>query len=107
MNHLWGAHFHHLMGEAERLGLWSERHLRSIRATHVSSSANVQADLLSRTTVDQGKWHLLPSIFREIIIWYGTPAVNLFASSVNNQASRFFSRFPSPGAEGVDALRSQ
>lgn len=106
VNLLGGTHSHRLIQEAERLGLWSERHLRSVRAIHVSGSANVRADHLSRSTVDHGEWHLLSSIFQEITLQFGTPVIDLFASSSNKEMSRFFSLFASPGAEGVDALRS-
>lgn len=37
---------------------------------------------------------------------FGTPSVDLFASGDNHQLPRFFIRFPTPGAEAVDALRS-
>lgn len=95
------------MEEAELLGLWTEKHLRSIRACHISGAANSQVDLLSRTTIDQGEWQLNPAIFNEITLRFGIPAVDLFVSNTNAQTSRFFSRFPTPGAEGVDALQSR
>lgn len=56
--------------------------------------------------MDKGEWHLLPAIFREVTLRFGTPAVDLFASSDKHQTSRFFSRFTSLGAEGMDALQS-
>lgn len=48
---------------------------------------------------------LHPFLFWEIIARFGVPAVNLFSTQTNCQ-TRFFSRFPAPGAEGVDALHN-
>lgn len=106
VNHLGDTFSRHLMKEAEILGLWAKKHLRSIWASHISGTANRQADLLSRTTVDHGEWHLHPSIFNDIDSRFGILAVHLFTSNTNSQMDRFFSHFPTPGVEVVDALRS-
>lgn len=89
INRLGGTHSHLLMREAIHLGLWAERHLGSIRASHISGTANTQADLLSRTTVDHGEWRLHPTIFNDILC-FNILVVDLFASSTNFQMSRFF-----------------
>lgn len=44
-----------LMLESERLFVWVERHLLSIRADHISGKANTRADWLSRETIDQAE----------------------------------------------------
>ncbi|XP_034289304.1 uncharacterized protein LOC117675085 [Pantherophis guttatus] len=106
VNRLGGTRSRHLMQEAERLGSWAEAHLRSLRALHISGVANTQADWLSRATVDPGEWALDPALFSEITLLFGTPVVDLFATRINRQVRRFFSRFPEPEVEGVDALHS-
>lgn len=71
--------------------------------------ANTQADWLSRATVAtvaQGEWSLDPDLFREITARLGVPVVDLFATQTNCQTVRFFSWFPEPGMEAVDALLS-
>ncbi|KAK9399508.1 hypothetical protein NXF25_012527 [Crotalus adamanteus] len=96
-----------LMQEALALGLWAESHLKSIRAEHISGEENRQADSLSRETIDHSEWRLEPNLFREISERFGQPQVALFASPANAQLPRYFTRFPSRGAEGTDTLRSR
>uniref|UniRef100_A0A2D4J0A8 ribonuclease H n=1 Tax=Micrurus lemniscatus lemniscatus TaxID=129467 RepID=A0A2D4J0A8_MICLE len=105
INRQGGTHSITLMQEAHRLCQWSEKNLASIRAEHISGVDNVQADWLSRTTVDQGEWKLHPQVFRELSQKFDTPRIDMFASHLNTQLPRFVSRFPAPGAENVNALR--
>lgn len=58
------------MQEAERLCLWAETHILSIRAEHILGVENVQADWLSRAPIDHSEWHLHPSLFREMTEWF-------------------------------------
>ncbi|XP_070805019.1 uncharacterized protein [Pituophis catenifer annectens] len=105
VNRQGGTHSKRLMEESFRLGKWAEQHLLSIRADHIAGSENTQADFLSRTEVDNSEWQIHPDIFHQICNRFGIPAIDLFATHLNNQLPRFFSRFPTPGAEGVNALR--
>lgn len=59
-----GGHSKSLMAEALRLGLWAETHLSSIRADHISGTANTQMDALSRNLMDQGEWSIPHPSFR-------------------------------------------
>ncbi|XP_070607583.1 uncharacterized protein [Erythrolamprus reginae] len=95
-----------LMREALKLGLWAEKHLQSLLADHISGSLNVQADWLSRATIDPGEWNLHQDLFHQISLKFGLPVLDLFATEANAHLPRFFSRFPSPGAEAINALRS-
>lgn len=90
------------MDESERLGLWSES-----SGIHQSNPCLRGRQCQSEYSQQDhsGPGHLLPSIFQKVALWFGTTAVDLFASSENHQMSRFFFQFPTPGAEGVDALR--
>lgn len=105
MNRLGGTHSWCLMKEAEVLGLWTEKHLRSIWASHISGTANRQVDLLSRTTVDPGEWHLHPSIFNDIASWSRQSISSLPTPTARWTVSSLASRLLG-GGEGVDALRS-
>lgn len=89
-NCLGGTRSQSLMLEAMRLGLWVERHLSSLKAEHISSVANVQADWLSCQHLDHVEWHLHPQIFRELVAHFGTPEVDLFATQANAKLPRFF-----------------
>uniref|UniRef100_A0A2D4KIK5 Reverse transcriptase RNase H-like domain-containing protein n=1 Tax=Micrurus paraensis TaxID=1970185 RepID=A0A2D4KIK5_9SAUR len=86
---------------------WVERHVASIRAEHISGDTNTKADWLSRAVIDQGEWQMHPHIFQEIVHRFGTPQVDLFATPQNSQLPRFYSRYNTPGAEGVNALRGR
>lgn len=90
------------MQEAESLGLWAygQKDIFCPSGQIISRVSNVQEDWLSWTTVDQSEWHLHPSLFLELIV------LDLFATLDNSQLPGFFSRYPAPGAEGIDALCS-
>lgn len=100
-----GTRSRSLMAESEALLAWAERHVLSLRAEHISGQDNIYADWLSRETLDESEWQLLPSLFREIVQRFGLPCVDLFASHQNAQLARYFTRFQCTGAEGTDALR--
>lgn len=106
INRLGGTRSRSLMAEALQLGLWAEEHLNSIKADHISGSANIQADGLSWNLVDHGEWSIPPDLFLEIMARLGTPLVDLFASLTNHQVPRYFSRYPEPGAKSTNALHS-
>lgn len=75
-----------------------------MRVSHISRKSNIQADSLSCHLVDHAEWSLHTQIFTELYLRFRSPVVDLFASHINHQVPCFFSRFPSPGAEAVDAL---
>lgn len=76
----------------------------TIRAEYIPSALNLWADRLSRTA-DSTDWSLRRSTFLEYERMYGPHTVDLFATAEDKQCGRFFSRFPSPGGGGVDAMR--
>ncbi|KAK9400751.1 hypothetical protein NXF25_011465 [Crotalus adamanteus] len=102
-----GTQSSELMQEASALARWAEANVSSIRAEHISGETNTQADSLSRAKVDQAEWRLDPALFEEISRRFGQSHLDLFATPKNTQLPRFFSRFPTPGSEGTDALRCQ
>ncbi|XP_060546629.1 uncharacterized protein LOC132711500 [Pantherophis guttatus] len=106
VNRQGGTRSRSLFHESLQLGLWAETHLASLTASHISGKSNVQADSLSRNWVDHSEWQLHPDLFLDLSHRFGLPEVDLFASHSNHQVPRFLSRFPSPGTEAVDALRS-
>ena len=69
----------------------------------IPRSLNEQADYLSRI-MDYDDWKVDPSWFAVLDTLWGPYTVDCFASCYNKQISRFYSRFWSPGAEGVDAF---
>lgn len=95
-----------LMSETELLFKWSQTNLLSIRSEHINESLNTRADWLSRQDIDQSEWQLHPQVFHMVTHKLRTPLVDLFASPINNQLPRFFSRFLTQGAEQMDALHA-
>lgn len=93
-----------LMQEAAAIGLWMERHLSSLRAENISGSSHIQADWLSRKSINQAEWKLHPDVICQLSTRFGPSQVDLFASPENAQLPWFYTKFQSPGAEGTDAL---
>ena len=52
----------------------------------------------------QDEWRLDPEVFRHFDRLYGPHRVDLLASRLTTQLRRYVSKFPDPGAEGVDAF---
>ncbi|XDV35093.1 hypothetical protein PO909_005124 [Leuciscus waleckii] len=65
---------------ARHLLLWSQKHLRSLRAIHVPGVLNRAADELSRQPPLPGEWRLHPQVVQ--LIWgiFGAAQIDLFAS---------------------------
>lgn len=88
-----------------QLGSWVEAHLLSLQAEHISGIYNIRADSLSRMQIDPAEWSLHRRVFRQLTNRYGPPTLDLFASQDNSQLPKYFTRYVTPGAESVDALR--
>ncbi len=86
---------------ARHLLLWSQKHLRSLRALHVPGVLNRVADELSRAALP-GEWRLHPQVVQ--LIWgeFGEAQVDLFASLGTSHCQLFYSL--SEGTLGTDAL---
>ncbi|VDI47075.1 Hypothetical predicted protein [Mytilus galloprovincialis] len=72
---------------------------------HVPGKLNVLADALSRTlTPVNTEWELLQSVFQAITLQWGSPHVDLFATSLNYKIQVFMSPVPDPKAYAVDCM---
>lgn len=69
---------------------WAQEDLNLISAVYVALPQNLQADFLSRTTIDNNEQSLFPQVFRIITQWAFLPEVDLFASSNNSKLPCFF-----------------
>ncbi len=87
---------------ARHLLLWSQKHLRSLRAVHVPGELNRAADELSRQHALPGEWRLHPEVLQLIWSRFGDAQVDLFASPDTSHCQLFFSL--SEGTLGTDAL---
>lgn len=97
INHQGGSRFPALNKEAQFLLHWAERHLRSLSAEHIKGINNVEEDWLS-TISDEA--------FSEVMVRFGDPVVDLFATAGNSKGKSFMSRFFHPEAVATDARTS-
>ncbi len=75
---------------ARHLLLWSQKHLRSLRAVHVPGELNHAADELSRQHALPGEWRLHPEVLQLIWRRFGDAQVDLFASPDTSHCQFFF-----------------
>ncbi|CAG2229470.1 unnamed protein product [Mytilus edulis] len=88
----------------EILLLCNQLHLQIV-VRHVPGKLNVLADALSRTlTPVNTEWELLQSVFQAITLQWGSPHVDLFATSLNYKIQVFMSPVPDPKAYAVDCM---
>ncbi len=87
---------------ARHLLLWSQKHLRSLRAIHIPGVLNRAADELSRQPALPGEWRLHPQVVQLIWGLFGTAQVDLFASPDSTHCQLFYSL--TEGTFGTDAL---
>ncbi len=100
-----GTRSRELCLEAETLIRFAFEHNLMIRARHIPGVRNVLADALSRPDRVIGtEWSLNPEVFRRICRVFGTPNIDLFATSRNNKLPVFFSPLPESGALATDAM---
>ncbi len=86
---------------ARHLLLWSQKHLRSLRAIHIPGVFNQAADELSRAVLP-GAWRLHPQVVQLIWSWFGVAQVDLFASPETTHCQWFYSL--TKATFGTDAL---
>ncbi len=86
---------------ASHLLLWSQKHLRSLRAIQIPGVFNRAADELSRAALP-GEWRLHPQAVQ--LIWgrFGAAQVDLFASLETTHCQEFYSL--TEATLGTDAL---
>ncbi len=78
INHQGGLRSRRLSQLARHLLLWSQKHLRSLRAVHIPGELNRAANELSRQPALPGEWRLHPEV--DQLIWrrFGDAQVDLF-----------------------------
>ncbi len=90
------------MSQLARHLLWSQKHLRSLRAVHVPDELNRAADELSRQPALPGEWRLHPEVLQLIWRRFGDAQVDLFASPDMSHCQLFYSL--SEGTLSTDVL---
>ncbi len=102
INHQGGLRSRRMSQLSRHLLLWSQKHLRSLRAVHVPGELNRAADEFSRQHALPGEWRLHPKVLQLIWRHFGDAQVDLFASPDTSHCQLFFSL--SEGTLGTDAL---
>jgi hypothetical protein len=90
---------------AEALWTWLIAHDSSIFALFVPGVDNVLADTASRHKITRGDLKLLERIFDYLQTLWGPFSVDAFASQMNTQLPRFWSRYNDDKMEARDALQ--
>jgi hypothetical protein len=75
-----------------------------ISASFIAGKENTTADFYSRNFSNSTEWMLKPVIFNRLCKHFFLPDIDLFASRINKQLSKFVSWFPEPGAFFYDAF---
>ena len=86
--------------------LWSLAHQHSIwlSANFIPGKENSQADLASHKLTQFLEWSIPQSLFFDLTTLFGKPAVDLFASWLNNKLHRYVSMIPNLFAMDIDAF---
>ncbi len=89
INHQGGLRSRRMSQLARHLLLWSQKHLRSLRAVHVPGELNRAADELSRQHALPGEWRLHPEVLQLIWRRFGDAQVDLLPPWTRLTASCF------------------
>ncbi len=93
INHQGGLRSRHMLQLARHLLLWSQKHLRSLRAIYIPGLLNRAANELSRQHALPGEWRLHPRAIQLIWRHFGAAQVDLFASPDTSHCLRKYA-FP-------------
>ena len=89
-----------------RLLRWTESLDVHFDARYLPGQSNVLADLLSRRDRVIGtEWSLHPQVVRALLRHWGSPLIDLFATSLNAKLPLYCSLIPNPQAVFEDAFR--
>ena len=92
LNRQGGVRSRNLFRLTERILVWSQCHLLSLRATHVPGHLNDGPDSLSRNPIPPGEWSLHTLTVQKLWRIFGRAEVDLFASEENTHCPIFFSK---------------
>ncbi|CAM4577866.1 unnamed protein product [Leuciscus chuanchicus] len=92
---------------AQRLLVWAQHNLCSLRAAHVPGSLNLGPDRLSRGNVPPGGWSLHPRVVQSIWSIFGRAEVDLFASEDNAHCPIYFTKSRDTNENGPPVRRDR
>lgn len=104
INHQGGTRSGQCLALTQKLLVWADKHLLSLRAAHIAGVTNCTADALSRRGLRAGDWCLNKEVAQMLWTTYGTADVDLFATQQSSQCPSWFAETAEPGSLGQDAL---
>lgn len=75
-----------------------------ISVAHIAGKQNIEADKLSRNLNDDMEWTLIPEVFSKLEVLLGQIDIDLFASRINHQVSKYVTYNPDPHAVAINAF---
>ena len=91
-----------LFKQTKEIWLWSMTNNIFISAVHIPGKENNIPDNLSRHFNDTSEWKLKNSVFLLVTEHFFFPDLDLFASRLNKQLSKYVSWFPDPEVFATD-----
>ena len=104
INKMGGVRYPHLGNLAKVIWTWCETRNIWLFATYIPSKENTVADRESRTLECHTEWQLNHLCFEKIVLAFGHPNIDLFASRHNTHCKVFMSWRPDPDAISIDAF---
>ena len=100
---------HSVLCDALAVKIWQWAIPRNIwlSAVFIPGESNVVADFYSRCPTDNTEWQLNPVVFKKLCEVFHTPVIDLFASAINKQTSKYVSWKLDPQAWAIDAFTIQ
>lgn len=103
--HIWGTWgdliLSLVMISPETYGFGVRTETSGLHPTHIPGVENIEADSASRVFNDRTEWKLDQQVLSDIFSLFGKPDLDLFASRLNRQLTRYVSWIPDPNAVGV------
>jgi len=104
INNMGGTHSPKANDITRLIWLWCSQKELWLSAEYIPGKLNTEADHLSRHFNINAEFKLSTKAFQIICKAWGTPEIDLFATRLNTQLSRFVSQYPDPDACHINAL---
>ena len=104
INRMGGVRFKNLSKLSRSIWEWCEERDLYIFASYVSSKDNAEADFESRRLDIETEFELSHSAFIRVVMKFGNPEIDLFASRINAKCKNYVSWMRDPASSAVDAF---
>lgn len=104
INRMGGVQYPHLNQISRKIWDWCEERRIFVFASYIPSSLNTEADGESRKINVDTEWELSSQAFAKIVLLFGEPCIDLFASRINTKCPLYVSWKKDPFAYNIDAF---